>query len=160
MLPNAKRTQKESPADLSRRSKAKTEGGPPLFNPGLSAGDPPTTKICETNPIPTPRLCETNPICRTTILPAFPCPNMRNKPNLSYRWHLPGSPIPKYAKRTQFTVPLASPRLPHPPLCETNPIYRHRHHLAAQTFTPLCKTNPIYTATDLRKTKNSKRTQS
>ncbi len=72
-----------------------------------------------------PTLRETNPIYRTAgVSPAFQSPIMRNEPNLPYRWRLAGIPIPHYAKRTQFTVPLASPRHSNPPSCETNPIYR------------------------------------
>ncbi len=85
--------------------------------------------------------------------PSCPTPPiMQNEPNklnarrrrastyITPRFHRRGTPScptpPKKTKRTQFSVPLASRRLPHPPLCKTNPI-------SVPAAPPLCETNPI-----------------
>ena len=103
----------------SDRTRAK--GGPPVFNLGLSAGDPPLIPIASCL---VPQFHETNPISQSqqpkkskqTQLPPGPSPKMQNEPNSPPR---PPDPRSKYAKRTQ------SPHRRHlaaPQLRETNPI--------------------------------------
>ncbi len=114
--------------------RTRATSGPPVFNPGLSARDLPTTQKNETNPISAPTdeilrakcymlntaFNETNPIYRIPSVP--PPPNMQNEPNLplpqpgprsnicktnpisAYRWRLAGFPSPKKSKRTQFAT--------------------------------------------------------
>ena len=67
----------------------------------------------------------------------------RRKPNSTPARPIAKSQQPKaaFTKRTQFTVPLASRRLPHPQKCKTNPI-----STAADLWrTKKCETNPIST---------------
>ena len=96
----------------SDRTRAK--GGPPVFNPGLSAGDPATTQKKRNEPnftlahAPTPpyyaKRTQFAPTA-TAIIPNKPnlaplaIPKTRNEPNS----RIPSvPPPPNYAKRTQF----------------------------------------------------------
>ncbi len=110
----AKRTQKDN---------ARSNRAAPVFNTGLSAGDPPPynakqsqspyrwrladfpiPKIRETNPIPpwpTAKIRETNPIPSTSssLLPLASCLSFTKRTQFTPP---PPSPRTKYAKRTQF----------------------------------------------------------
>ncbi len=133
------------------------EGVPPVFNLGLSAGDPPSSLL--------PRASCLNFTKRTQFAPRPPSadPKIRNKPNS----RIPSVPPPPIsAKQTQShkadsqntrnepnpSTPGTLPPRPCPHLCETNPIY-HRFqispHFTKQTQSsyprqpPLRKTNQI-----------------
>ncbi len=97
-----RKTQNETPSGRTR-----APGGPPIFNPGLSAGDPTTTQNNETNPI----YPHTHPV---------PCQKTRNEPNLSpFRAsHAARRSVPIH-RETQF-YPHGYP--PHDQFGETNPI--------------------------------------
>ncbi len=103
---------------------------------------------------PPPQLCETNPIyrrdpriyeLRTTNYELF----LRNKPNY---------PDPSLAHdRKCETNPIPRTRCPaNPQICETNPILAQPPMACPQ----LCETNPIPPTATIRRTKNTKRTQS
>ena len=118
----------------SDRTRAK--GRPPIFNPGLSAGDPPPHKKCETNPIPTyqvsrsplfqrnepnfqPRRTCGNPKMRNEPNPSLAHdPKMRNEPNFPHRWRLAGLPSPPIMRNEPNFHPAT------PPNAQNEPNYR------------------------------------
>ncbi len=80
----------------SQKEPSRAAGGSPVFNIGLSAGDPPAPPLCETNPIcPTPTIrrpkkCETNPI------------STRPTTRIRETNPIPANGGPDFTKRTQF----------------------------------------------------------
>ena len=146
----------------SDRTHAK--GGPPVFNPGLAAGDPPATQKNETNPIyppqdpnirnepnlPRPRLPDRRP---------HP-PNMRNEPN--YRTAAPLFTIHRslftiFTKRTQFRPPTARATTQK---CETNPIYPTIYSPQYTIYNPLTQFPQASDFSPICARANAKRTQS
>ena len=92
---------------------------PPSSRPDHTPSFTKRTQFATTATPPTTQIFETNPIYPHDR-PAGP-QIIRNERNS----RIPSVPPPPIsAKRTQFTVPLASRRLPHAQLCETSPISR------------------------------------
>ncbi len=88
------RTQEEKMNHQHPSDRTQAAGLPPVFKPGLSAGDPPTTQKMQNEPnLPHPRA--SIPRNEPNLHPAHD-PNTQNEPNL------PPGHTPKYAKRTQF----------------------------------------------------------
>ncbi len=139
----------QSPSD-----RTPAPGRPPVFNPGLSAGDPPTTQTNETNPISSPLLLLSSPLlpfsttpllplqCETNPIPARP--TTKSKQPTAKKCET--NPIPVYPQRPAApyfseTNPISTTAtIPPTKKCKTNPIY------PTTTIPPTqkCKTNPIY----------------
>ena len=142
----------------SDRTRAK--GGPPVFNPGLSAGDPPRPKKCETNPIPqgrppknakrtqsqprpTTQMRKTNPIY-TPANSQSPTANscfLRNEPNFH---RLADPTVPRISKTNPITAYRWRPAGFPAPHCAKRTQSPYRWHLPGPTIPSLCETNPIY----------------